>query len=432
MSSTDFEAALITAIVDQKAMKDALAMKVTVEHFNTTTGKACFLHLLKWYKNPAYLDTPSWESFSATFPTFVPVRVDESISTLSDILREGLVYSDLASLVSDIGNLAEDDPMEALRLVQAASSKLSSKHVVDDSLSMHTLIPDLVDSYYRMKESPTALLGLPYMHAPLNRALLGAQDGQFIVVMARPKSGKTTFALAQVTEWIKLGHKGLIISQEMQPPEVVQTIACCFCKVPEALVATGGLTPQMEADFLDNLEALMELEMPKIARIYSIGENAVEEVAAMIDQEKPKWVLVDGVYLLGNNDWKVIADVTKGLKRVASKSEVVMLGTTQRKRPEAKDKKGKDIDGADDFAGSDTFAQDCDVAIRLTATAEERSNHVNNVTLAAARKSYASAKYTMHWQPCHDFSVAEDMSDTEETTAPAPGDGGDDNFAGET
>lgn len=415
----DFELALCTAIIEQKAMKDVLAQKVTQEHFASSTGKAAFLHLMKWYREPKYNDTPSWEMFNRTFPDFRPVHVDESINALCDELRKGLIVGDMAQLLQDIAMRAEEDPYDALALVQAASSRLTTRHIVEEGDSMEVLLPNLKENYFRQKANPNALLGLPYPWAPLNRALLGAQDGQLIFMYARPKQGKTTLAVHVVTPWIKLRKRGLICTQEMSVEEMTALIAVDFARANDSRVATGRLSLQDEADYIDNLDALAELPLPIITKLAGKGEAALSELTALIDQHRPAWVFIDGVYLLADNDWKVLADITRNLKRIITRKgkEIPLLGTTQANRPQGKTKVN---DGADDFGGSDSFYQDCDVAIRVKSDPADKKERQARIWIAAARRIHVpSCAFILNFRPAYDFSVKEEIEmEAEEMQAP--------------
>lgn len=198
---SDFEAALITAIVEQKNIRDVLRHKINSEFFSGTQTRAAFTFLERWYQNPAYADTPSWESFQHDFQEFVPVQMEESIIALCDKVRERKLFSDLSAVVMKVGELAGGNPQAAFDLMKEQTVRLVSMHNVDDTIDMTSRLDDLRREYFDMKSGATGLKGKPYPWPALNEATLGLQDQHLVFLYGRPKSCKCIPLDEPVLSW---------------------------------------------------------------------------------------------------------------------------------------------------------------------------------------------------------------------------------------
>lgn len=355
-SGFDFESALITNILDNKTIRTVVKNKVNAEFFYGTQTKAAYLFLLQWFNNPNYGDTPSWESFQHSFPDFPITRVDDSTIALCDKVREQKLYSDIASVMGEVAEMAAGDPKEAFSMLRKKVSSLHTAHTIDESCDIRSRVEELREEYFQMKSGATGLKGHPWPWQALNDSTLGLQDQHLVFLYGRPKSGKTWLALEAMRHLQNLGLRVLILSQEMSDIEICRRFVALDTGVDYNLYLRGQLSPEVERDFLDNLDAFVEKESVIVDMLTCTGDEAVTELATKIDEYKVDVVLVDAVYTLGQ-DWKELVAVMAGFKRLAKLKRIPIVGTTQAHR-QGKGKKAAD-DAADDFAYADAFYQWC-------------------------------------------------------------------------
>ena len=378
----DWESALITDIIDNKSIRTVIKHKIDANFFFDTQGKSAYLFLIEWYNNKNYGDTPSWESFQHAYPDFAITRVEESTIALCDKVRETKLYSDLASVLHEVAESAGGDPKAAFEMLRGKVSSLHTAHTVDESCDIRSRIPELREEYMAMKSGATGLKGAPWPWQALNDSTLGIQDTQLIFMYGRPKSGKTWLALKTMSHLRQQGHKVLILSQEMSDIEICRRFVALETGVDYNLYLRGQLPPDVEGEFLDNLDAFIEQEGVIVDMLTSTGDAAITELSAKIDEYGCTFVLIDAFYTLGA-DWKELGAVMRGCKRLAKVKRVPIIGTTQANRS-GKGKKADDA--ADDFAFADAFYQWCDVALRITSEIENKRNKEAIISTAALRE----------------------------------------------
>lgn len=380
---SDFESALLTHILDNKDIRTVISQKITVDFFFDPNCRAAFSFLLKWFSNPLYSDVPSWESFSASFADFQPIRLEESAISICDQLRSRRLYQDMAEVIQGVGESMTGDPKEGFDLLKTSVSELQARHTVDDAHDLRSMIGDLRDEYFAMKEDGSGLKGKPYPWPALNNATMGLQDEQLVFLYGRPKSKKTWCLLEILRSLHATGARPLLFSQELSTVEIARRVVALATNVDYGLYLRGALEPDVEEEFLEALEVFVEQESFMISRLTTTGPAAVLEMQAKIDEYGATVAAVDGVHYLGS-DWKEMGIVLKGLKNTARVKHVPILGTTHANK--SRGKTGTPQDDADDFAHADAFAQDCDLALRVVCGIEHRRAREVEIFTAAMRE----------------------------------------------
>lgn len=380
--SFDFEAALLTTILDSKDIRTVVRQKVTAEFFNDPVNRACFVFLKSWFDNPNYGDVPSWESFGDSFQGFEPVRVEESITALCDKLRERKLYADINGMLVEISEQTAGDPIGGFDMLKKKVVGLTAAHTVDETSTLRSSLSDIRREYEAMRDGSTKLKGHAYPWPALNDATLGLQDEQLVFFYGRPKSGKTWLLTKIATFLHEHGVRPLILSQELSGIEMKRRYVAVATGVDYKQFQRGQLPPQTERDFLDNLDAFEEQEEVVFSQLVP-GEECITDLMAHCDEYKPNVICIDGVNYL-STDWKELAKILRGLKRVCQAKHIPIVGTTHANRSK---KKGADIkEEADDFAYADAFYQVCDLGVRITSEIEDKKARQARCFTAAIRE----------------------------------------------
>jgi len=387
--SSDFEVALISRIIEDKDIQTAIKQKITPDFFFDPLCRAAYVFLIGWYNNPKYTAVPSWESFTHSFPGFEPNLMEEAVVAICDKVREAKVYSDMSLGLARVGDMAATDPIAAFHEMQRLASHLTAEHSVDQEISLESHLQTIRQGYEDMKSGKTGgLKGKAYPYPALNEATLGALPGQLITVYGRPKSGKTNIALNIAYTWQAAGDKGLIFSQELTSEEVAQRYVALTAAVHFGKFLRGQLDDDAEAAFYEVCDSFAENPPVVIGMLEQTGEAALLELEAKIDEHRPDYVVLDAMYFLAD-DWKMLAIITRGLKRIARIKRVKILITTQANRTKIK---GRQVgEGADDVAYGDSAYQDSDLVLRITSDIENRKNSEVLIETAAIRNGTFTA-----------------------------------------
>ncbi len=396
-----FEKALLTQIIQEKAIRRVIKKKITAEFFFDAQSRAQFTYLFNWYKNPNYGDTPSWDSFLHTFPSFERVDLDDSVEAVCDKVREQKVYSDIADEINDIANRTSGDPLDGLETFRKAAARLTAAHVVNDSCDVRSRVDEVLESYKAMKAMPEGqkLKGRAWPWAALNDATLGAQDGQMFVFYGRPKSKKTWVALKAMHCFHEHGAIPIIFSQELTDLEIAERWICIDAGVDYGKFRRGELPPRAEREMYRRIEQFAEKPPVIVSMLTGVGEEACLEMAAAVDEYGANAVLIDAANCLGN-DVKEIVAMTRGFKRVCKIKKIIGCMTTQRLRPKGK-ARSEDNSGNDVY-GSDSYLQDCDGLFAVESDIEMRRAHEVHLTTVALR-SGKPTKFSINARLCTSF-----------------------------
>jgi replicative DNA helicase len=411
-----FENAIITKIIDEKAIREVVKKKITPEFFSDSTARAAYIYLLSCFNNPEHGEVPSWKMFSHDFEDFQPERMEDPLPALLEKIRAQKLYSDLAEAMSAIVEESDADPQKGLDLLRASAITLSQRFSDDaTSATVGSLIPQMRVEYQAMKEGRTGLKGRPWPWAALNGATMGGQNGHFVLFYGRPKVGKTWSALKSIQHMTNADPscRALVISQEMLPQELCRRYIALQANIDYKLYQRGRLDAEQEARFYAALEEFENQDRIVFDRLSSTGASALSELAAKADEHGAHIVFVDGLYFLGE-DWKEIAVITRGLAQFAQTSQRLMIGTTQQNRSQGEKGKKKGGPGeANDFGYGDSFAQDCHCAIRVTADIEDkRQRRVKHFT--SALREGEPAYYAVNMHLCSNMEQVEQIPLTDD------------------
>lgn len=187
---------------------------------------------------------------------------------------------------------------------------------------------------------------------------MGWHPGEFISIVSRPAVGKT-FMLVVFAEyaWAN-GLSVLFINNEMSEEQIGKRFDSVHFKLPYKEFRAGLLPDELEKRYFEGLQEL-EGENP----IWVISDvSGVMSIASKIDQYKPDIVMIDGMYLLnddqkGDSRWERVTNVSRDLKKLAQQKRVPIIATTQFNR--ATDETRVERVTLSNIGFSDSLGQDC-------------------------------------------------------------------------
>jgi len=211
--------------------------------------------------------------------------------------------------------------------------------------------------------------GLPTPITALTRLTSGWQDGQLIVIAARPSVGKTAFALQCVLSLGETGHGVLLCSLETQRLPLMRRLVASRAEIP-----LDVLLRRRQPDAHEH--AAMGAAMGEIARMDLVVADGAHQGLASIRAEafrahalgKLHCVVIDYLQLMATTARRdgtrerEVAELARGLKVLATdlKVPVIVLSQLSRKVEEAGRKPR-----LSDLRESGAIEQDADVVIFL-------------------------------------------------------------------
>lgn len=345
-----------------------------------------------------YGECPSIDVVKENFPTYNVVPVNDTTDYLLDEL---IAARRKAATVSMIGQAIEriekdKDHESALLALQGGIVKLEA-----DGLSKSTDLDitenpmKLWDDYLHRKNNP-GLLGVPTGFPTIDAATNGLQNGQLVVIVAPPKTGKSTLAL-QIAQNIHLkGSTPMFQSFEMSNDEQLSRYVAIRARVSHQRYQVGALTNEEEGRVQAKLRAISQMR-EKFWLIGAAEGATVSSVASKIQIHQPDIIFIDGMYLMIDENGEkpgspqALTNITRSLKRLAQRVNKPIVISTQ--ILENKMRNGEVTTDAIGYSSS--FHQDADVIFGLQK--EDKDVDDTRLLKVIASRNSGPAETSMLW-----------------------------------
>lgn len=400
----DAEHRVLCAVLAQGTTRELTDAQITAEHFPTPVHRRLYHAILS--HQARYGVVPAPESLKERFPDYAFETPPEPTAVYLDALR-----ANRERAVLEAGLLIAVEALEAGKLEETKDSlggMLRSLVVLRKArgqLDLASTVPARIEQY-RSYGRAVGLRGIPTGFATIDRATLGLQPGQLIVIGGLPKGGKST-VLAALTRHAHADAYAngaelvpLVYTIEMGEYEFAERLDAQIAGVDLHKLRAGELN---QAELLKLERALGVLSaMPSIHIVKGIAQQAtVTDIAAHVERHRPDLLCVDGVYLMRDEltgdvgTPQALTSLTQSFKALADTWQIPVVITSQLLRSKVDRKRGAD---GGSFGWSSSFEMDADVAIVLDETESEQ---YKKLKIVASRNSANVTAY-LQW----DWSTA--------------------------
>ena len=265
-----------------------------------------------------------------------------------------------------------DDARELEQLLINISRNLSALNNATENGSQpfKQIVQDWNNLLYEQRLFGTEA-GTPVGYNELDKKLGGIRDGQFIVLGARPGTGKTAFTLNLVQNIVKEDPNKhvLMFSLEMGSFELMERIVTMNTAINSRLIKTNQLDDAQWADIAtylhqnENSTSFYINDNPGV----SIGDVEVEMQKVIEQTDSLDLVVIDYLQLLnteGTTDrQQAIAAISRRIKLLAKKYHVPILALSQLNRSAAS---AGERPGLHNLRESGQIEQDADIVMMLS------------------------------------------------------------------
>ncbi|MBQ9180866.1 replicative DNA helicase [Candidatus Saccharibacteria bacterium] len=259
-------------------------------------------------------------------------EIIEKMSTRRRLIKAG----------TEIAEMAYHDDANVSELVGTAEKQLfevSNKIIKTDYTPMDQLLADAFDRIEELHKNKGALRGLKTGFRDLDKKTAGFQQGDLIIIGARPAMGKTTFAQNLTYNIASINKRGvLFFSMEMAAGQVVDRMISDVSGVDNWKMRTGNLTDE---EFTRVGEALGEMdELP----IY-IDDTSSMTITDLRNKARRAAhdhdigiVIVDYLTLISGgaryagNRVQEVTEISRGLKVLARELKIPVIALAQLSR----------------------------------------------------------------------------------------------------
>lgn len=278
------------------------------------------------------------------------------IDTGSAIVKKA--YEESSSIDDLIGNAEKE-------LYKVSDSTIKSEYVV-----LEELLVDAYDRIENLHKNSGTLRGLKTGFKDLDRKTAGLQNGDLIIIGARPSMGKTTFAQNIAYNVATINKRGvLFFSMEMASNQIVDRMIADVSGIDSWKIQTGNVT---DNDFAKIGDALGEMgEIPlyiddssnmTVLEIRNKARRAAHDHdigLIVIDYLQ----LISGSERYAGNRVQEITEISRGLKQIARELNVPLIALAQLSRNVTSREDPRPV--LSDLRDSGSIEQDADLVMML-------------------------------------------------------------------
>lgn len=268
------------------------------------------------------------------------VNSSENIVAHARLIIESAMKRELITLGQEMMNQAYEDTTDVFDLIdksETAFVQISDPISKGDYSDATELMHEALLKYEQIKNMEGVISGVPSGHSDLDRITGGYQDGNLIIVAARPGQGKTALVVSQIRNIAVRFHIPVaLFSMEMSKLELENRFISVESEIPhddikKAKRPTDEIvekTSKLVASpyFIDDTPNLTLLELRAKSR-------------RLVQQEKVKIIFVDYLQLMADttkgsnsNREQEIARISRGLKALAKELNIPVIALSQLSR----------------------------------------------------------------------------------------------------
>lgn len=287
---------------------------------------------------------------------------------------------ELIRLSAETMNAAYDDQTDIFDLIAQHESKLIE---IQNFKITNMSSADRTEKGYKAMEQAMAsngLSGKTYGLNSIDKLTGGLQNGDLIVIGARPGNGKTSFILHMAHKQAEAGIIPIMFQQEMSEIQSSMREMAMYSGVPMQNIRTGLLS---EADLFELNNAKYAVQNSGVLIDHSSGLSISDIRAKILKTKNVGVVYIDYLQLMnleavnkGSSDEAAIAKTTRKLKQLAKELNVPIILLSQLSRD--LEKRTNKRPTLSDFKGSGAIEADADVAIMLYNPAKYEDNPMDD------------------------------------------------------
>lgn len=402
----ELDRGFISALLHQKNLNLVHTAKIKAEQIIGPYRKA-FCEILSHYNK--YGRMPKLSTVREIAPEFKPIPEDE-LEPMEFYCREiqtRAIYKELRQMFEEGAERLPENPIETVALVRQSLSKINTEFTSSSDVEIADNIESRIQDYEKAESGLT--MGVPFPWETLNEASMGMQPEDLVSIVADTGVGKSWALIIVAAHAFSKGYHILFFTREMSAKQIRARFEAVHGGFPHAAILRGRLDTKQKRRYYEYLHGLKNRKNhlwisgddnydEKVG--IDLVEAKIDEYQALVPNPEKFLVIVDGAYFLSAEssgesdgmDWKVIAKVTQGLKRLARKKKVPILISSQAKRGT----KNKAKADQSDVGFSYSIVQDSNILIMMNQNEELRAAKTMQFWTAKMRDA-APVAWSSNW-----------------------------------
>ncbi|ATQ35247.1 replicative DNA helicase [Mesoplasma entomophilum] len=271
-----------------------------------------------------------------------------------------------------VQNLRREEQMDietSINEMQKELLKIDLNAQKNDVQSIHVSTESLIKKIQELEKRSETLTGIPTDLFELDEITSGLQEGDLIILAARPSMGKTAFALNLAYNAARHKNGVAVFSLEMPAEQLTQRIMTMVSKIDSRKLRTGKNISKAE---WSNLLASKEIVSQLPIYIDDTPGITVQQIQSKLYKLKRdhdvKFCVVDYLQLISSTNSTAdrqneISNISRQLKRVARELRIPIVCLSQLSRSVEKREDKRPI--MSDLRDSGAIEQDADIIMFL-------------------------------------------------------------------
>lgn len=378
---------LISKIIQTGSVAEAIDSGIRPDHFNSELSTV-YMWLLGYWREYSVVPTP--RVVKQQFADLQLLNAEaEPFARLVDELFMAYKHKHLVlAVTAATPSLNEHDTDEATRILSEGLQKaqLEVAHLRDVDIIQNW--EERINRYKILRDTPNGLRGIPSGFNGLDKITAGFRPQQLITFVGEAKKGKSLMTLIMANTAHMHGITPLYVSFEMSVQEQEARLDSIVSGVSYTRILRGDLN-NSEMERIEQSIKIRKNMHPFIMTEDTSSLTTVSAIAGKIQQYRPGLVVVDGVYMMDDengepkNSPQALTNITRALKRLAQRFDIPILGTTQVLSSKINNKKSRAIT-ADSIGYSSSFAQDSDLVLGVESDPDIDNQSIIRVVIARA------------------------------------------------
>jgi replicative DNA helicase len=259
-------------------------------------------------------------------------RIVREMATLRGLIRAG-------GEVAQLGWERLGEPQDLVDRAEQIVFELSQSRVSTEFSHIEALLKESFERITALYEAGEEITGVPSGFRDFDRLTSGFQEGNLVIVAARPSMGKSAFGLCAASN-IAIRHQlpVALFTLEMSKAEVTQRLMCSEAKVESQRLRSGKLAP----DDWPRLTAACDKLAKAPIYVDDTGSITMMEIRSKARRLKSKeptlgLIIVDYLQLMtsgSNVESRVqeVSQISRNLKVLARDLDVPILAMSQLSR----------------------------------------------------------------------------------------------------
>jgi len=257
-------------------------------------------------------------------------------------IKDSAVKRELATLATTIKKVAIEEEVsanEALDTIQSELYKISTNSATSELKDMQTVTSDTLAYIEKMKKLGNKyLIGQTTGFNSLDKKTTGFNEGDLVIIAARPAMGKTALVLNMALKNIEMGKGVVLFSLEMPAEQLMLRMLSAKTSIPLQDLRKGDMNDTQWT----NLSAAFDDLNSKKLFVDDGGNININQLRARVrklaqnEENNISLVIIDYLQLmqgLGNKDrHQEVSDISRGLKMLARELKIPIIALSQLNR----------------------------------------------------------------------------------------------------